>query len=164
MAEIRENPRAFRKNDYGLENALAKLVRGRWPVKTIPHVQAEYGLSESEAAKVVYANASKNTLNKLLHHPRGGFGLYIQLIEDVTRTNLESYIHTQAERAEHERRTWEAEERRLAVLHRRVSGADGMARGRVEPLRSDRSADEGLGADPVGAPVTNNDGAERYRP
>lgn len=122
---FRENSPAKRENDFGLENALAGYVRRRWPDKTIAYVQHEWGLSESEAAKVVYANASKNTLNKLLHHKRGGFGLFLDLLCDVTSTNLEQHIHRQAQRAANERATWEAEERRLAALARRVSGDRG---------------------------------------
>lgn len=126
LVAIRENNRAFRKDDFGLENALAKYVRRRWPDKTIAYVQHEWTLSESEAAKVVYANASKNTLKKLLHHRRGGFGLFLHLLEEATATRLEDYITTQAQRAEDERKSWEAEERRLAILQTRVSELGGL--------------------------------------
>ena len=133
-----EEIRAKRKKDFGLENALAGYVRRRWPDKPIVHVQHEWDLSESEAAKVVYANASKNTLNKLLHHRRGGFGLFLALLEDATTTKLEHYIHHQAERAEHERKQWEAEETRqrsLAAVAARLS-SDGRGAGRPsEPPR-----------------------------
>lgn len=134
---FRENIRAKRENDFGLENALAGHVRRRWPERTIPYVQHEWGLSESEAAKVVYAQASKNTLRKLLHHKRGGFSLFIELLADACSTSLEEHIKTQAKRAADERRTWEAEERRQAVLASLVSSsrgdlgrADQSARGR----------------------------------
>lgn len=132
---FREISRAKRKNYFGLENALAGYVRRRWPDKPITHVQHEWDLSESEAAKVVYANASKNTLNKLLHHKRGGFSLFIELLCDVTSTSLEQHIHSQAERASHERQQREAEERRWAALARRVSGDGGDARRVAEPSR-----------------------------
>jgi len=121
VMHFRENFRAKREKDFGLENALAGYVRRRWPEKTIGYVQREWGLSESEAAKVVYAQASKATLNKLLHHKRGGFGLFVELLADATSTTIEQYIRTQAERAAHERRTWEAEERRLAALSAHLS-------------------------------------------
>lgn len=129
---FRENSRAKRENDFGLEKALAGYVRHRWSDKTIAYVQHEWGLSESEAAKVVYGNASKNTLRKLLHHKRGGFALFIELLCDATNTSLEQHIHRQAERAAHERRTWEAEERRLAALAARVSGDRGEPRRRAQ--------------------------------
>lgn len=144
-----EEIRAKREIDFGLENALAGYVRRRWPDKPICHVSHEWGLSESEAAKVVYANASKNTLRKLLHHKRGGFGLFLELLCDACGTSLEQHITAQAERATHERRTWEAEERRLSTLAARVSG-DGLDLGRgVEPAGGHRAGYADLGASPV---------------
>lgn len=120
VMQIREFPRAKREKDFGLENALAAMVRNRWPVKTVGYVQAEWDLGQSEAMKIVYANPSKNTLKKLLHHKRGGFGLFLELLCDATNTKLEDYITRQAEKAANERRTWEAEERRLAALRAAV--------------------------------------------
>jgi hypothetical protein len=118
---FRENIRAKRESDYGLENALAKHVRNRWPDKAVQYVAHEWDLSESEAAKVVYANASKNTLNKILHHKRGGAFLFIQLVCDVAATPLERIVEMQAERARHESAQWDAEERRLAAMSARLS-------------------------------------------
>lgn len=131
MVEIWKENRAKREPDFGLENALAGYVRRRWPDKTIPHVQHEYGLSESEAAKVVYANASKNVLKKLLHHKRGGFGLFVELLADATGTTLEAYVQQKAEEARHERAEWEARERHLEALAARVSGGGGVGRRRA---------------------------------
>lgn len=118
---ISKDYRAFSK-DYGLENALAKHVRNRWPEKTIAYVAHEWDLGEAEAGRVVYGTASKNTLNRILHHKRGGFSLFVELLADCCGTTLEDYIRQQAERAAHERRTWEAEERRLETLRSRVAG------------------------------------------
>lgn len=132
VMEIREFSRAKRENDYGLENALAKYVRNRWPDKAIQYVSHEWDLSESEAAKVVYANASKNILKKLLHHKRAGFDLFIELLSEATGTKLEEYITKQAERAAHERRTWEAEERRLEALRFAVRQPRSVASGGAE--------------------------------
>lgn len=145
LVSFRENSRGKRENDFGLENALAGYARRRWPDKTIAHVAHEWGLSEHEASKVVYANASKNTLRKLLHHKRGGFGLFVELLADACGTTLEQHITAQAERAAHERRTWEAEERRLATLAARVSRAGRESGSGAEPPRGRRETDEGLG-------------------
>ena len=143
--QIRENKRAFRETDFGLENALAGYVRRRWPDKTIAYVQHEWGLTESEASKAVYAQASKNTLNKLLHHKRGGLALFIELAADVCGTTLERHIKTQAERAAHERRTWEAEERRQSALAALVSGDRSDLGGGSEPSWGRRATDARLG-------------------
>lgn len=118
---IWKNLPAKRENDYGLENALAKWVRNRWPDKTPVHVQAHFGLSESEALKVVYANASKNTLKKLLHHKRGGFGLFLELLCEATGTSLETFIEKQAEEARREAAEYEARERTLEAMSARLA-------------------------------------------
>lgn len=144
---FRENIRAKREKDFGLENALAAHVRRRWPDKPIVHVQHEWGLTESEAAKVVYAHASKNTLNKLLHHKRGGFSLFIQLLEDACCTKLEQHIQTLAEKASHEKRIAEAEERRWSTLAARVAGGRGDVGGLAEPAWGRRATDARLGRD-----------------
>lgn len=143
--QIWENIRAKRKPDFGLENALAGYVRRRWPDKTIPHVMHEWGFSESEAAKVVYAGASKNLLKKLLHHRRGGAALFIELVLDAGGTSMERVIHQQAERAADEERTWAAERRRLAVLASRLPGDGGLSRIGDQPARGRRATDADLG-------------------
>lgn len=145
LVDFRKNSRAKRENDFGLENALAAWVCRRWADKTIAHVAHHFDLSESEASKVVYGNASKNTLKKLLHHKRGGFGLFVELLADACNTSLEQHINTQAERAAHERRIWEAEERRLATLAARVSGDCGEAGRDDQPAWGRRSSDARVG-------------------
>lgn len=118
---FREEIRAKRKNDFGLENALAGYLRRRFSDKPIPNTQHLFDLSESEAAKAVYAQASKRLLNKILHHKNGGFGLFVELLADVTGVTLEAYIQQKAEEASRERAQWEARERHLANLAARVS-------------------------------------------
>lgn len=143
--DFRENIRAKREKDFGLENALAGYCRRRWQDKLIPNVQHEWGLSESEASKVVYAQASKNTLNKILHHKRGGPLLFVELVCDVAGTSLEHIIETKAERAAHERRKLEAEERHWATLAARVAGDDSDAGGLDKPAWGRRASDAGMG-------------------
>jgi hypothetical protein len=150
---FRNNSPAFRENDYGLENALAKWVRTRWPDKCIQNTAHYFGLSESEAAKVVYATASKNTLRRILHHKRGGASLFIWLVFDVTGGSLESYIQQQARAAENEQIRWAAEERRLALLQARLSGCDSLDRTDGEQARTRGSTDAGLCNRADGPPV-----------
>lgn len=128
LMEIRKNIRPKREYDYGLENALAKHVRTRWPEKTIQHVMHEFGLTEPEASKVVYGHASKAVLNKVLHSKRGGFGLFIELVSEVTGETLESYITKKAEEARNERAKWSAKERALEIMRARVAGDDSLDR------------------------------------
>lgn len=151
---ISENRRSFRKSDYGLENALAKWVRNRWPDKTVQHVAGHFrSLSEAEALKVVYGTASKNTLNRLLHDKNGGPGLFVHLVLDVSGVTLEQYIAEQAREAECERIRWEAEERKLAILQARVSGRGRLDGGSDQPPRAGRAGDAPLGAGADGQAV-----------
>jgi hypothetical protein len=144
--QISENSRPKRENrDFGLENALAGYVRRRWPDKTIPNVSHHFDLSESEAAKVVYAQTSKNLLKKLLHHPQGGFALFVELLADACGTTLEQHIQRQAEEARNERARWEAEERRLTALASRVPGLGGDRGRLVEPAWGRRPKDARVG-------------------
>ena len=148
---FRQNLRAKRENDFGLENALAAYVRRRWPEKTIPHVQQHFSLSESQAAKVVYANASKNTLKELLHHPNGGFPLFLELLAEATGTTLEAYIEKQAEEARRERAQWEERERHLAALAARVSEPSGRSWRPAEQAGAGRPGHQGVGPGEDGA-------------
>jgi len=145
LVEFRKNIRAKRENDFGLENALAGYCRRRWQDKTIPNVMHEWGLSESEAAKVVYAQASKNTLNKILHHKRGGPLLFVELVCDVAGTSLEHIIKTKSERAAHERRQLEAEERHWKTLAAGLAGDGGDAGGLDQPAWGRRASDARVG-------------------
>jgi hypothetical protein len=111
--------REIRPSDFGMENSLAGIVRRRWPSATADNVAAEWNLTEGEAKGVVYATASRTTLNKILKHRRGGLSLWLEIIADVTGERLDSYLTREAERARHERATWEAEERRLEQLEAR---------------------------------------------
>lgn len=124
--------REIRPNDFGMENALAGIVRRRWPSATADNAAAEWGLTEGEAKGVVYATASRTTLNKILKHRRGGLGLWLEIIAEVTGERLDSYITRQAEEAARERDRWTAEEQRLETLEARwrarVSNDSGLPR------------------------------------
>ncbi len=112
------------------KNAWAKWARNLYPNNGVKALQAYWGLTEGEAKGVVYAQASQTTIDKLLDHPRGGFGLGLEILAIRTATKLEQYIETQANEARRERNRWDAEEQRLAVLEaslraRGSSGAGG---------------------------------------
>lgn len=159
----RENFRAFRENDYGLENALAKLARNRWPEKTVTYVQREWSLTEAEARNVVYATASKSVLNKILRHKRGGAKLGVELVFDVTNSNLEGYIQERAREAAVEAAKWDAEQRRLAILEARVSGRCGLVGRDAVQARPGRAGDATLGAGTDGRALDHRQ-PDRARP
>jgi hypothetical protein len=105
-----------RSSDFGMENGLAKICRRRWPTNSLDHIAAEWGLTVGEARGVLYAQASRSTLNKIMKHRRGGLSLWLEIIAEVTGERLDSYITRQAEEARRERATWEARERHLERL------------------------------------------------
>jgi len=116
-----ENFRAKRENDFGIENALAGYCRRQWPDKPIPHIQQVWGLTESEASNVLYGHASKRTLNKILHHKRGGPFLFCELVADVAGTTVADIITTQAERIAYEAERQRETASRLKSLACRLS-------------------------------------------
>lgn len=105
------------------KNAWAKYVRNRWRTNTLAEIQAEWDLTEGEARGVLYAQASQATIDKILEHKRGGFGLGLEILAIKTATTLEQHITEQAEEARRERAEWEARERRLATLRARVAAS-----------------------------------------
>ena len=104
--EIREGNRRSREcSGDGIETALADHVRRTFAGPGIVKaVMAEWGLTDGEARGVIYANASRRTLNRILQHPRGGWGLLIEIGSSVVGKSLTSWIE---ERRAHERREYE---------------------------------------------------------
>jgi len=119
-----ENCRTLTRNreiELGLENALARLVRRRWPEKTVENVQAEWDLSRGQAQGVVYAHASRSTINAIIRHKRGGLRLLIALGCVMTGETLPSLIATEVATLELEAIRKDAEARALADLEDRLA-------------------------------------------
>lgn len=112
----------------GTKNAWARYVRRRWRASTLAMIQAEWDLTEGEARGVLYAQASQSTIDKILRHERGGFGLGLEILAHVTGETLEQFIERQALEARHEQSQHEARERHLAALSARLSGGRGVGR------------------------------------
>lgn len=108
-----------RNSDFGIENALAKIARRRWPTNSLDHIASEWGLTTGEARGVLYASASRSTLNKIMKHRRGGLGLWLEVVAEVTGERLDTYITRQAEEARRERAAAEDRERHLSSLEAR---------------------------------------------
>ena len=107
--------------ELGLENALARLVRRRWPEKTVENVQAEWSLSKGQAQGVVYAQASRPTINAVIRHQRGGLRLLIALGCVMTGETLSSLIAAEVATLELEAHRKDAEARALADLETRLA-------------------------------------------
>lgn len=113
-----------RISDFGLENALAAHVRRRWPNNTLDHIAREWGLTTGEARGVLYAQASRPTLNKIIKHRRGGWPLWIELVGSVTGTTFDQFLEREHDRLRKERERMEAHGRRIhEVVSFRRSGA-----------------------------------------
>lgn len=102
--------------EYGLQNALARYARNRWPVNALKMIQAEWDLTEGRARGVVDAETTLTTLNLILRHRRGGFGFGLMLLSVMFRTSLEDFIETQQGAARAERQKAELAERHLDAL------------------------------------------------
>ena len=143
-----ENLRAKRENDFGIENALAGYCRRQWPDKPIPHIQRTWALTESEASNVLYGHASKRTLNKILHHKRGGPFLFCELVADVCGLTVADIIETQAERIAREADTQRQTAARLRSLACRLGGgsdADGVGASLSGPASPGRASEKAGG-------------------
>ena len=119
-----QNRRKFAGNpeiELGLENAIARLVRRRWPEKTIEHVQAEWSLTKGQAQGVVYAHASRSTINEVIRHKRGGLRLLIALGCVMTGETLPALIAAEVATLEQEALRKDTEARALADLEARLA-------------------------------------------
>jgi hypothetical protein len=115
-----ENFRTSSKSvGFSTKNAWARWARQRYPNNGVKGLMAEFGLTEGEAKGLIYAQASQPTIDKLLDHPRGGFGLGLEILAIRTGISLEQYIEDQARGAADERRRAEDRERYLESLEAR---------------------------------------------
>lgn len=100
--------------DRGLGNAVAKKLRRDAPVKPVEAAMAEYGLSEGEARRAVYAGASRNTIDKIIL--KGGWAVALELIEDLLGEPLDDFISRERGRLNAEQERMAAADRRLLAL------------------------------------------------
>lgn len=112
-----------RSSDFGLENALAAHVRGRWPTNTLAHIEREWGLTTGEARGVLYAQASRSTLNKILRPRSAGlmarikaFRLGLVLLGALSGITFDQFLQHEQERLRDERRQAEARDRCLGEV------------------------------------------------
>lgn len=136
-----------RNDDFGTANGLARLVRRRWPANTVGCVQAEWDLTEGEAKGVLYAQASRATIDKIKKHPRSGWRVFLEVDAAVIGESLEQFLTREQRRLADERARQEADERRLVEMAGRVGAVFGL--GGVRPdrmaVRTDRPVGDGRG-------------------
>jgi len=78
------------KPDHGFENVLASYVRRRG--MSIKAIQNEWNLTDGEARGVMYAQASRSTLRKIIKSKNGGWSLGLMLLHGVIGHDLAEHI------------------------------------------------------------------------
>lgn len=117
---IHETKRRNSEEFLGTKNALAKIVRNRWPSMTIEHVRSIWELTEGEARGVVYAQASQRTVDKILKHPRGGWRIGLEVLEETIGHGLAHFINNEKARLAEEQRQAEEDARALDQMASRI--------------------------------------------
>lgn len=133
--EIREQKREI-PEEFGVKNALARIVRRRWPRLTIDCVRAEWALTEAEARGVVYAQASQRTIDKIIKSRNGGWRLVLELTEAVLGLSLGDFIEGERARLATEQRQAEADERALSQMASRLPALLSVGAERAGGLRA----------------------------
>ena len=120
--QIRELPLRHCDIDFGLENALARYVRRKWPTRTIQHVQHEWGLSEGLARGVVYGTATRRAINEINRHKTGGPLFLAERLAEAVGSTL---LREAEQRRANERKSWERVDQGLSDMarHLRIVGA-----------------------------------------
>lgn len=126
IMEIREERSRSPETDFGTKNALARIVRRRWPGKTVAEVMAAWGLTDGEARGVVYAQASQATIDKIKRHPNGGWRTVLDADAMVIGETVFDFFDREQARLHDERARADTEMARMAACTGRVRAALGV--------------------------------------
>lgn len=126
------------------KNAWALYARRRWPKNGVKLAMAEWDLSEGEAKGLIAAQISQPTIDKIIDHPNGGFGLALLILEIRTQTGLSEWLKSEEERHANAAERAAADARALAQMARRLPAVLGL--GGVRNRRVDARQD-GLGGE-----------------
>lgn len=121
--EVREERRRSSENDFGTKNALARIVRRRWPGKTVAEVMAAWDLTDGEARGVVYAQASQTTIDKIKRHANGGWATVLEADAMVIGESVFDFFAREQKRLSDEKARTDAEIARLAAVGPDVAAA-----------------------------------------
>lgn len=130
------------------KNAWALYARRRWPSNGVKFAMAEWGLTEGEAKGLFAGQISQPTIDKIIDHPRGGFGLGLLILEIRTQTALRAWVQTEKDRLAHESQQAAADADALGQMARHLpavlglvpsgpSGLDRRGRGERRSLRGE---------------------------
>lgn len=115
----------------GTKEAWAYLARRRWPANGVKSAMAEWDLTEGEAKGLFAAQVSQPTIDKIIDHPRGGFGLGLQILEIRTKTALRTWIQSEEKRLADEAARAARDADALAEMARRLPVALGLGGSRA---------------------------------
>lgn len=102
MENRTENFAQSAQPDFGFENVLASYVRRQ--EMSLKDIQRRWNLTDGEARGVMYAQASRSTVRKILKAKNGGWELGLMLLSGVIGHDLQTHI--ERKRA-HERASFE---------------------------------------------------------
>lgn len=130
MGEISSNY-AVKSSDARLstKNAWALYARRRWPTNGVKAAMLEWGLTLGEAKGLFAATVSQTTIDKILDHRRGGFGLGLLILEIRMQTSLQAWIHSERERLAHEAARQAADAAALDEMARHLPARLGVGGG-----------------------------------
>lgn len=126
------------------KNAWALYARRRWPQNGVKLAMAEWGLTEGEAKGLYAAQISQPTIDKIIDHKRGGFGLGLLILEIRCQIGLRAWVQSERERAADEARRHAADAAAFgqmagdlpAALGLGAAGSDGLAERRARERRT----------------------------
>lgn len=104
------------------KNAWAKYARLRWPNNGVKGAMAEWDLTDGQARGLVYAQVSQATIDTILDHPNGGFGLGLEILCLRMQTSLEDYVAQAEQGAEDARLRAQADQEAARAMQSRLAG------------------------------------------
>lgn len=127
----------------GTKEAWAQYVRRRWPQNTVNHCSIEWDLTDGEARGLVFGQASQRTIDKVLDHPRGGFGLGLLILEIRTQIALGGWLQSERERLEHEAARAAADAHSFGEMASRLPAGLGLGGLRADRVPAGRTGQRG---------------------
>jgi hypothetical protein len=111
--------------------ALARMLRTRWPRDTAKQIAKAWGLDATTAANLVKGHCSERTLTKAIRAE--GWALLAPLGEALTGESYEAHLNTIIEETENARRTAEVRRDRVRALEARAASLAGLGGGVAAP-------------------------------
>lgn len=119
---VQEEPQLFGRS---MGEALARLVRNRWPQNTAKRVAAAWDLDPTTAANVTRGHASERTLTKAIRAE--GWGLLAPLGEAMTGHTYADHLSTLVQETDRARERLQSHRDMVRDLEARTGSVLGLA-------------------------------------